>query len=163
MKVSKITKEELIKLVNISINFTDLTTKYKEKYNCGCYNQIYNKIKELNINTSHFETQSERRKKYHPRKNQMINIIDLTKNSNVDRCTIKGFVIRNNIIPYVCQSCGCNDQWLNKTMSLILDHINGINNDHRKENLRFLCPNCNSIQNTFCGRNKKSNKRKYKE
>ena len=35
---------------------------------------------------------------------------------------------------------------------MVLDHENGVNNDHRKENLRLLCPNCNSQTKTFAGR-----------
>jgi hypothetical protein len=38
-------------------------------------------------------------------------------------------------------------------MPLILDHINGINNDDRLENLRWVCPNCNSILPTTGSRN----------
>ena len=34
-------------------------------------------------------------------------------------------------------------------MVLVLDHINGINNDHRLKNLQFVCPNCNSQLSTF--------------
>jgi 5-methylcytosine-specific restriction endonuclease McrA len=37
---------------------------------------------------------------------------------------------------------------------LVLDHINGDRSDNRITNLRLLCPNCNSQQNTFAGRNK---------
>ncbi len=37
-------------------------------------------------------------------------------------------------------------------MALILDHINGVPNDHRLENLRILCPNCAATLNTHCGR-----------
>lgn len=37
-----------------------------------------------------------------------------------------------------------------KKMSLILDHINGINSDYRIENLRIICPNCNATTETFC-------------
>lgn len=33
---------------------------------------------------------------------------------------------------------------------LTLDHINGINNDHRIENLRFICANCDRMNPTFC-------------
>ena len=35
-------------------------------------------------------------------------------------------------------------------MSLIIDHINGINNDNRIENLRIVCPNCNATLDTHC-------------
>lgn len=33
---------------------------------------------------------------------------------------------------------------------LTLDHINGINNDNRLENLRLLCANCDRFNPTFC-------------
>lgn len=36
-----------------------------------------------------------------------------------------------------------------------LDHINGIPNDNRKVNLRFICPNCDSQLDTYCGKNTK--------
>lgn len=45
-------------------------------------------------------------------------------------------------------------------MSLILDHINGDNSDHRIENLRIVCPNCNATLPTFSGKNVKRNKKK---
>lgn len=38
-------------------------------------------------------------------------------------------------------------------MSMILDHINGVANDHRLENLRIVCPNCAATLKTHCGRN----------
>lgn len=53
---------------------------------------------------------------------------------------------------YKCSVCGISS-WQGKELSLQLDHINGIYNDNRFENLRFLCPNCHSQTNTFAGRN----------
>lgn len=37
-------------------------------------------------------------------------------------------------------------------MSMILDHINGIRDDHRLENLQMVCPNCAATLDTHCGR-----------
>lgn len=37
-------------------------------------------------------------------------------------------------------------------MSLILDHINGVSNDNRLQNLRIVCPNCAATLDTHCGR-----------
>ena len=42
----------------------------------------------------------------------------------------------------------------------MLDHVNGDRNDWRRENLRLLCPNCNSQQSTFAGRNAKRGRRR---
>jgi DNA-binding CsgD family transcriptional regulator/predicted RNA-binding Zn-ribbon protein involved in translation (DUF1610 family) len=77
-----------------------------------------------------------------------------TYHNNI-RGVLKRFIIKNSIISYICSECGCDNNWRGKKMSLILDHINGINDDNRLENLRFLCPNCDSIQDTYKGRNKR--------
>ena len=53
------------------------------------------------------------------------------------------------LIPYRCSVCGIEPMWQSKPLTLVLDHINGVNNDNRLQNLRFLCPNCNSQTNTF--------------
>lgn len=79
-------------------------------------------------------------------------------NSTYARHNIKKRVLQQKLIPCICQSCGIGETWNNKKLVLQLDHINGINNDNRIENLRFLCPNCHSQQETFSARNiKKKN------
>jgi hypothetical protein len=37
-------------------------------------------------------------------------------------------------------------------MGLILDHANGVRDDHRPENLRIVCPNCAATLDTHCGK-----------
>lgn len=82
------------------------------------------------------------------------------ENSPHSRGTVKRYIVKNNLIPYKCSICGFEGKWQEKDLVLVLDHINGVNNDHRLENLRFLCPNCNSQQDTFAGRNlQKRNKK----
>jgi Zn-finger nucleic acid-binding protein len=53
----------------------------------------------------------------------------------------------------VCEMCGQGELWRGRRMSLVLDHINGVADDHRLVNLRMLCPNCNATLDTHCGRN----------
>ena len=53
--------------------------------------------------------------------------------------------------PYACAGCGIAE-WCGKPLALHLDHVNGVHNDNRHENLRFLCPNCHSQTDTYCNR-----------
>jgi transposase len=64
-------------------------------------------------------------------------------------------LIRQGLLENRCAVCGRLPEWEGNPLSLILDHINGIRNDHRLGNLRLVCPNCDSQLATFCGRNKR--------
>lgn len=114
------------------------------------------KIKEFNIDISHFTGQSWRKEKSlgGKEKYQLKDI--LVKDSKISQKTLRDYVIKYNVIEYKCAFCGNIGNWLNQKISLELDHINGINNDNRQENLRWLCPNCHSITDTYCGKNKKA-------
>lgn len=72
------------------------------------------------------------------------------ENSRVKRSIVRKYIISENLIPYKCAFCGNDGHWNGKEMALELDHINGIPNDHRLENLRFLCPNCHATTETYC-------------
>ena len=77
-------------------------------------------------------------------------------NSNYARHNLKRRILKDNMIPYSCACCGIKAEWQGKPMPLILDHINGINNDNRLENLRFVCSNCDTQLPTY--KNKRGKK-----
>ena len=72
------------------------------------------------------------------------------------RITIKRHLLRAGIIVNRCDWCGLSE-WRGRPLSIQIDHVNGIRDDHRLENLRMLCPNCHSQTDTFAARNIKSN------
>ena len=78
----------------------------------------------------------------------------MVENSTYATGNIKRRLIQNGMLQNKCQICGIDPIWNGKPMTLVLDHINGINNDHRMENLRLVCNNCDSQLITFKGRNK---------
>ena len=76
------------------------------------------------------------------------------KNSPVTQKTLRGYIERHNLIPYVCSNCGCDGNWQGGIISLEIHHINGDNKDNRLENLTYLCPNCHVLTDTYRGLNK---------
>lgn len=55
-----------------------------------------------------------------------------------------------------CAICGLNNIWYNKILIFILDHIDGDASNNRRENLRLICPNCDTQLETYKSRNKNS-------
>jgi Zn finger protein HypA/HybF involved in hydrogenase expression len=75
------------------------------------------------------------------------------ENSDLYRKDVRKRILEESLIPYKCELCGNIGEWMGHTIPLELDHRNGINNDNRLENLRFLCPNCHASTPTYSEKN----------
>ena len=53
-----------------------------------------------------------------------------------------------------CAICNCLPEHNGKPLVFILDHIDGDASNNKRENLRCICPNCDSQQDTYCYKNK---------
>jgi hypothetical protein len=76
----------------------------------------------------------------------------LVEGSSYPRGTLKQRLYAEGLKQRSCEICGQGEVWRGSRMSLILDHINGVPDDNRLENLRMVCPNCAATLDTHCGR-----------
>lgn len=77
----------------------------------------------------------------------------LVENSTYSRSNLKKRLLENKLLENKCSTCALPPNWNGFNLVMVLDHINGVSDDNRLNNLRFLCPNCNSQTKTFAGRN----------
>jgi hypothetical protein len=76
----------------------------------------------------------------------------LVRDCSYSRRSLKLRLIREGLLSPACELCGQGEVWHGRAMSLILDHINGIADDNRLQNLRLVCPNCAATLDTHCGK-----------
>lgn len=142
----KPTAEEFKAIVDKSKTTTEVLAHFGMQNKGGNYKTFNQRVKDEGIDISHFIRVTPNPKK-----------LDLhlvfKKDSTVSRSTIRRRIIREQLIPYECKGCKNNGTWNGKELSLHLEHMNGIGNDHRLENLCFLCPNCHSQTDTYSGKN----------
>lgn len=152
-----------------NIKYEDLLTAVAKVYSCaelcrffnlsstgGTVSRLNQRIKILNLDTTHWTGQRWNKGKSslddkRIRVKSTENIF--SEESNASASYVRKLILTKNLIEYKCKICNLVDIWNGKKLNLQLDHINGIRNDHRLQNLRWLCANCHSQTETFCARN----------
>ena len=152
-KFSKYTNKEIKDILNESKSLKESILKFGYKRaNSGTYNIIKKECKLRNIDIPKYNYFGEGLIEFIKKEKDNSEIF--IENSDYSRSSLKKRIIRDYLIEYKCSGCGL-DKWNNKYISLHLEHINGINNDNRIENLTLLCPNCHSQTDTFSGKKNK--------
>jgi hypothetical protein len=161
MRKSKYTKELLEPLVNQSLSLANVIRQLGLRLTGGNYRMISSRVRFLGISMDHFKGSNwakgesadtnEGLKKMQI-KNSFSNEVVFSENSPL----VGGTKLRKRLLAlgwkHICVHCGISE-WNGKPLRLHLDHINGIRNDNRFENLRFLCPNCHQQTETWGNKN----------
>jgi hypothetical protein len=157
--MNKYTKEMLEPIVESAKSFSDVSRAVGIRPASGAQGHLAKRIEEFGIDTSHFNGKSwskgmvfdNRRKKW-----QDV-LIDRSMNAKPSRTDVD-ILYRSMVesgVEEVCSECGQGTMWNGKPLTIQVDHLNGNPYDDRKENLRFLCPNCHTQTSNYGTRKRK--------
>ena len=143
--LDKYSEAEITYYIQESTNFAEVLSKMGQSSNSGSNRLLISHYaKEHNIDTTHFPFTTIRTP-------QDIFI----ENSTASQSTLRRHYKRGAYSEYKCAICGQLPVWNGKELVLTLDHINEKNNDHRLENLRWICPNCDRQLPTYGAKRRK--------
>lgn len=116
----------------------------------GNHRSMASHIARLGLDISHFDAHAVRVRKLGQGAVPLQEV--LVENSTYSRAHLKRRLFDAGVKHRRCELCGQGEEWRGRTMSLILDHINGVHDDNRLENLQIVCPNCAATLDTHCGK-----------
>jgi len=149
----KPSRDEFQKICSENSTLSDIITSFGLKPS-GNYKILKQRIEEDKIDVSHISlglhSNGSRKGRYWRGKNVYTLDEILVENSSYGSLgSLKKRLFKEGVwSKYECSICGIST-WNGKGLVLRLDHINGVHNDHRIENLRLVCPNCDSQLPTF--------------
>lgn len=149
----KYTEQQLRDACKDSLSIRQTMTKVGIREAGGNYSTIKKRIKDFNIDISHFTGQVwnvgsryKQIKLVQPLKKILV------KNSTYQSHKLKLRLLKENYLTHMCYKCN-NTTWLNQPIALELEHIDGNHSNNELTNLTLLCPNCHAQTSTYRGKN----------
>lgn len=139
----KYSKELLQSIVKESRSYAQVLKKLGLKQTGGSYSHISKKIKQYDIDTSHFKGQSWSKGKKFPFKYPIEDYLNNKKFIPSDR--LKKRLIKENYFEHKCYHCGMTE-WLGQHIPIELHHKDHDHANNNLDNLEILCPNCHALK-----------------
>ncbi|MFD4139533.1 MULTISPECIES: HNH endonuclease signature motif containing protein [unclassified Streptomyces] len=120
----------------------------------GHHTHISRRVRALGIDTSHF-TRPNRTGESRSRRTPQTLLVEQTsgKARRIPSERLRQAMTALGVTER-CALCRTEPFWRGCPLPLEVDHVDGDWRNNRLENLRFLCPNCHSVTDTYRGRGK---------
>lgn len=139
-------EDEARAAIAVSDNFSQVLRRLGMRAAGGNWKTLRKYVELWQIPIDHFDTRSAVPKTRRPLSSILV------EGSNFSRSHLKKRLFEEGVKEPRCELCGQGELWRGRRMALILDHINGISDDNRLENLQIVCPNCAATLDTHCGK-----------
>lgn len=148
------TDDQLREAVSGCSNYANVIRKLGLIPAGGNYEAIKRRIRELELDTSHFHSSIAFHGNWRRDPTPLLEV--LVADRDVPSHALKLRLFSEGLKTAACELCGwAMRRPIDGVIPVELDHINGDRRDNRLENLRILCPNCHSLQPTHRGLNQK--------
>jgi transposase-like protein len=151
LRRARYSDDELRRAVGASFSWAETLRRLGYCPSGNNWRTLKNRVAELGISTKHFDPYAASRARGPQRRIPLEEV--LVRGSTYNRGALKRRLYQAGLKTRRCELCGQGETWRGHRINLILDHINGVRDDNRLENLRIVCPNCAASLDTHCGRN----------
>jgi 5-methylcytosine-specific restriction endonuclease McrA len=149
MRYIKYTKEQIENAVKQSFSIANVLRVLGIRQAGGNQCHMKRRIIKFGIDCSHFKGCAWNKGRKFPSKLTAEKVLVKRKDGRRQNAVYLRRALKEIGREYKCEFCGNTGEWLGKKLTLQVDHINSDWLDDRRENLRFLCPNCHHQTSNF--------------
>ena len=147
------TNEQLANAVRDCLSIRSVLSRIGLRPAGGNYQVIKKRIRELDLDTSHFLGQAVLRGRTHSfRTRRLEDVLVHRKVENTWR--LRNRLLSERMKQPLCEQCG-NSEWLGHPIPLELHHKDGDASNNTMANIQLLCPNCHALTVNYRGKKKR--------